>query len=251
VTITGGLLTLIYGLTTAAQRGWGRPEVVAALVAAVALLSAFFVVESRAAQPLVSLRVLRRRTVAWGNLGGLITFAMMTTVIFLGTLYLQQVRSYSPLATGLIFGVLGLAAALGGVAAPKALSRYGARIVLPAGLLVQGALTAAVATLGIGDGVLLILIAGAVACFGHMHAIVSYGVAATSRLSDREQGLATGLVTTAQQVGITVGIPLLSALASWRVGSLRAAGHGFAAATLGGVRGWPRTPLWCWRPRCS
>jgi hypothetical protein len=84
--------------------------------------------------------------------------------------------------------------------------------------------------------VILLLVAGTAAAFGHMHAIVAYGITATSGLSDDEQGLATGLVTTAQQVGITIGIPLLSALASARAGSLRAAGHTFGQATLGGVR---------------
>jgi EmrB/QacA subfamily drug resistance transporter len=236
VAITGGLLALIYALSTAAQRGWARPDVITALAAAAALLAAFFVVESRTAQPLVSLPVLRRRTVAWGNLGGLTTFAMESTVIFLCTLYLQQVRGYSPMTAGLIFGVLGLGAVIGGVAAPRTVGRLGARAALPAGLFVQGVLTAAIATLGASDGVILLLIAGTAAAFGHMHAIVSYGITATSGLSDDEQGLATGLVTTAQQVGITIGIPLLSALASARAGSLRAAGRTFAQATLGGVR---------------
>ena len=59
---------------------------------------------------------------------------------------------------------------------------------------------------------------------------------ATSGLPDSEQGLATGLVTTAQQAGLTVGIPLLSALASVRIAALRHTGGGFAAATLGGIR---------------
>jgi hypothetical protein len=122
------------------------------------------------------------------------------------------------------------------VAAPRTVGRLGARAALPAGLFVQGVLTAAIATLGASDGVILLLIAGTAAAFGHMHAIVSYGITATSGLSDDEQGLATGLVTTAQQVGITIGIPLLSALASARAGSLRAAGRTFAQATLGGVR---------------
>jgi MFS family permease len=236
VTITGGLLALIYGFSAAAQRGWTRPEVIGALAAAATLLGAFFAIESRARQPLVSLRVLRRPTVAWGTLGGLATFAMETSVIFLCTLYLQQVLGYSPLTTGLIFGVLGLGAVVGGVAAPRGIGRFGAGRVLPAGLLLQGLLTGTLVLLGARDGVILLLAAGAVGAFGHMHAIVSYGVAATSGLPDREQGLATGLVTTAQQVGLTIGIPLLSALASARISALRHAGAGFAAATLSGVR---------------
>ncbi|GAA1971522.1 MFS transporter [Kitasatospora viridis] len=236
VTITGGLLSLIYALSTAAQTGFGRPEVVLALAAGVLLLAAFAVIEARAAQPLVSLRVLRRRTVAFGNLGGLVTFAMMSAVIFLSTLYLQQVLGLGPGACGLVFGVMGLAAALGGVVAPKVAGRIGAPRTLLAGLLVQAGFTAAMVAIGPRGGTWLVAAAGSIACFGHLWAIVAYSITATSGLADEEQGLATGLVTSTQQVGLTVGIPLLSALASARVDTLGAAGHSFAAATLGGVR---------------
>ncbi len=235
VTITGGLLALIYSLSTAAQAGFGRTDVIATLVAGPVLLAAFAVIESRTAQPLVSLRVLRRRTVAWGNIGGLVTFSMMSAVIFLTTLYLQQVLDLSPGASGLVFGVVGLAAAFGGTVAPKVVGRLGAHRTLVAGLLIQAICTAAIIAVGAG-GAWLVLVAGSVACFGHLWAIVAYSITATSGLADEEQGLATGLVTSTQQVGLTIGIPLLSAVAAGRIDSLKSAGHGFAEATLGGVR---------------
>ncbi|MFF4226196.1 MFS transporter [Streptomyces abikoensis] len=237
VTVTGGLLALIYALSTAAQRGFGGADVIATLVAGAGLLVAFVVVESRAAEPLVSLPMLRRRTVAWGNLAGLTTFAMMSSVIFLLTLYLQEVLELSAVLTGLIFGVTGLAAALGGVTAPRIIARFGARATLVTGLLVQAVCTAALLGLGAGQaGAWLALVGTSLGCVGHLWAIVAYGVTATSGLPDGEQGLATGLVTSSQQVGLTIGIPLLSAVASARVSVLRDAGHSFASATLGGVR---------------
>ncbi|MFE9423424.1 MFS transporter [Kitasatospora sp. NPDC006697] len=235
-TITGGLLALIYALSTAAQTGFGHADVLAGLAAGVLLLAAFGWIESRAAQPLVSLRVLRRRTVAFGNLGGLVTFAMMSSVIFLSTLYLQQVLRLGPGESGLVFGVIGLAAALGGTVAPRVAGRIGAPRTLLAGLLIQAVFTAAMLGIGAGGGTWLVVLAGSIACFGHLWAIVAYSITATSGLGDEEQGLATGLVTSTQQVGLTVGIPLLSALASSRIDGLRAAGHSFAEATLGGVR---------------
>ncbi|MFD4631917.1 MFS transporter, partial [Streptomyces sp. NPDC058473] len=108
VTVTGGLLSLIYALSTAAERGFGGADVVVTLVAGVLLLAAFGYVESRAAAPLVSLPMLRRRTVAWGNLGGLVTFSMMSTVVFVLTLYLQEILHLSALRAGLVFGVQGV-----------------------------------------------------------------------------------------------------------------------------------------------
>ena len=237
ITVTGGLLALIYGLSTAAESGFGDASVIGSLVAAVALLGAFFVIESRTEQPLVSLRILRRPSVAFGNLAGLTTFSMMSAVIFLGTLYLQQVNGLSPVTTGLIFGVLGIACAITGNVAPRVVARIGAVRTLVGGLLLQGALTAVLLTIGHGSGgTWVFTVAGSVAAVGHLSSIVAYSVTATSGLPDEEQGLATGLVTTTQQVGLTVGIPLLSAVASARSDALRSAGRSVAEATLGGVR---------------
>ncbi|GAA0677955.1 MFS transporter [Kitasatospora atroaurantiaca] len=235
-TITGGLLALIYSLSTAAQTGFGRADVLVGLAGGLALLAAFVVIESRTAEPLVSLRVLRRRTVAWGNVGGLVTFSMMSSVIFLSTLYLQQVLDLSPGASGLVFGVLGLAAAGSGAIAPKVVGRLGAHRTLVTGLLIQAAFTAVMVTVGAHSGAWLVVLSGSLACIGHLWAIVAYSITATSGLADEEQGLATGLVTSTQQVGLTIGIPLLSAVAAARIDVLQSAGDGFAAATLGGVR---------------
>ncbi|MFF7729901.1 MFS transporter [Streptomyces sp. NPDC008001] len=237
VTVTGGLLALIYGLSTAAQRGFGGADVLVSLVLGAVLLAAFVVVESRAAEPLVSLPMLRRPTVAWGNLAGLTTFAMMSTVIFLLTLYLQEVLELSAFYTGLVFGVQGVFAAVAGITAPRVIARFGARTTLLAGLAVQAVFTAAL--LGLGrdsSGAWLALVAASIGCVGHLWAIVAYGVTATSGLPDTEQGLATGLVTSSQQIGMTIGIPLLSAVATARSATLSEGGSDFAAATLGGVR---------------
>ncbi|MFI7315831.1 MFS transporter [Streptomyces venezuelae] len=215
VTVTAGLLSLIYALSTAAQRGFGGTDVIATLVAGVLLLALFGYVESRAASPLVSLPMLRRRTVAWGNLGGLVTFSMMSTVVFVLTLYFQEVLHLSAFETGLIFGVQGVLSVIAGVYAPRIIGRFGARRTLVGSLVGQGLLGAAL--LGVGEGgwsVWLATAAVSVASMFHLGAIVSYGVTVTSGVPDEEQGLATGLVTSTQQVGLTVGIPVLGVLAT-------------------------------------
>ncbi|WP_028813512.1 MFS transporter [Streptomyces flavidovirens] len=214
VTVTGGLLALIYALSTAAERGFGGADVLTTLVAGVALLAAFGYVESRAAAPLVSLPMLRRRTVAWGNLGGLVTFSMMSTVVFVLTLYLQEVLRLSALQTGLVFGVQGALSAVAGTYAPKLIGRVGARRTLVGSLLGQGLFIAALLGIGTGSGALLATAAVSLASMCHLGAIISYGLVVTSGVPDGEQGLATGLVTTTQQVGLTVGIPLLGVLAT-------------------------------------
>jgi MFS family permease len=215
ITVTGGLLSLIYALSTAADHGFGRADVITTLVVGALLLTAFAFVESRTAQPLVSLPMLRRRTVAWGNLGGLVTFSMMSTVIFVLTLYLQEVLRLSAFETGLVFGFQGVLSAVAGTYAPKVIGRFGARRTLVGSLAGQGALIAAL--LGLNSHVWSVWLATAavsLASMCHLGAIISYGLTVTSGVPDEEQGLATGLVTSTQQVGITVGIPILGVLAT-------------------------------------
>ncbi|MFE0702660.1 MFS transporter [Streptomyces sp. NPDC058872] len=214
MTVTGGLLFLIYALTTAAERGFGGTDVLVALVLGVLLLVAFGLVESRHPAPLVSLPMLRRRTVALGNLGGLVTFAMMSTIVFVLTLYLQGTLGLSAFASGIVFGVQGACSALAGVLTPKVIDRLGAHRTLGLSLAGQGLLTAALLGIGRESGAVLVTVALSLGSMLHLGAIVSYGVTVTSGVRNEEQGLATGLVTTTQQVGLTVGIPLLGVLAT-------------------------------------
>ncbi|QXJ23060.1 MFS transporter [Actinomadura graeca] len=215
VTVTGGLLALVYGITSAGARGWDDPAGLGALAAAAVLLVAFGLIERRSPAPLAPPRVLTRRTVTWGNVGGFIAFATETSLVFLMTLYLQQVLGFSPLTTGLALGVLGAGTFAGGVAAPRIMGRLGGRTTLAAGLVLQAAAT--LALLGLGstrDGLALMLAATAIGGFGNLVAIVAFMGLATSGLPDGEQGLATGLATMTQQVAITLGIPVMSAVAT-------------------------------------
>ncbi|WP_406215852.1 MFS transporter [Streptomyces canus] len=215
ITVTGGLLSLIYALSTAADHGFARTDVLITLVAGILLLAAFVTIESRTETPLVSLPMLRRRTVAWGNIGGLVTFSMMSTVVFVLTLYLQEVLHLSAFETGLVFGVQGVLSAVAGTYAPRVIGRFGPRRTLVGSLVGQGTLIAALLGLGTGSwSVWLATAAVSLASMCHLGAIISYGITVTSGVPDEEQGLATGLVTSTQQVGITVGIPLLGVLAT-------------------------------------
>lgn len=208
ITVTGGLLALVYGLTTAGEHGWTDPAALAALASAVVLLTAFPLVERRAAAPLVPVRVLKRRTVVWGNLAGLVAFATETSLVFLMTLHLQDVLGFSALAAGLSFGVLGAGTVLGGLLAPRFLGRFSPRTALITGGLLQAAATLVLVDPSYG----LLLAATFAGGVGNMLAIVAFMVTATSGLPDAEQGMATGIATMTQQVGITLGTPVMSAV---------------------------------------
>jgi MFS family permease len=206
VTVTGGLLALIYGII--------EKSLLSAAVG-VLLLVAFWMIELRSPAPLAPVRILKRPTVKWGNYAGLVIFLMEPAMIFLMTLYLQKVLGYSALTTGLIFGVPGLAAVAAGVVAGRSIGRFGSRRVLTLGVLVQGLATLPLLFLGTDRAALAILIPALfIGFFGHVTAIVAYTVTGTSGLPNEQQGLATGLTSMTQQVAITVGIPILSAVAA-------------------------------------
>ncbi len=221
VTVTLALLATVYGLTQAGQKSWTSPYAYGALIVGVVLLVVFWIIEQRVPRPLVPVRVLRRRAIGWGNVAGLLAFATETSVVFLLTLYLQKVLGYTPLAAGLSFAVLGAGTVTGGIVGPKVIGAYGGRNALVAGFLVQAAAT--VPLIFLGDRpwwIAVLLVTTYVGGIANLVAIVAFMVTATSGLPDEEQGLATGLATMSQQIGITLGIPIMSAIATARIHSL-------------------------------
>ncbi|MGW2146209.1 MFS transporter [Nonomuraea bangladeshensis] len=234
LSVTLGLLGVVYGLTQAGEHGWTHPQAVAGLLAGAVLLAVFLLVERRAAQPLVPLKVLAKPTVAWGNLIGLLAFVTETSLVYLLTLYLQKTLGFSALAAGLSFGVLGLGTVAGGLLAPKAIARTSTIAVLVGGGLLQAVSTAALLLLGDTAAALALLLpATFLGGVGNMLVIVGFMVTATAGLPDHQQGLATGLASMSQQVGITMGTPIMSAIVTAVTGGAVSAGairHGVLVA---------------------
>ena len=222
VTVTGGLLALVFGITTAGQNGWLDPAVYLWLAASAALLVSFWFVELKSPNPLVPVRVLKRRTVRWANFGGFASISMTTATSFATTLYMQKVLDFPAFTTGVVIGLPGLLTVLGGTIAPRLLARIGAPAVLALSLVVQcvGYGILVLLTDGESAGVVLVLLALSVGFFGHAYSLVSYMVSATSGVPDEEQGLATGLTTMSMQIAITLGIPVISAVISARTTAL-------------------------------
>jgi MFS family permease len=229
VTVTVGLLAFVFGITNRNPYAFGS---------GVVLLGLFWVIERRATAPLASVQILNRPTVKWGNLGGLLALMTESGLIFLLTLYLQDVLRFEPLATGLIFGVPGLASVVAGIVAGRFISRFGTRAVLITGLAVQSLFAAPLILLGPDRiGLALLVPALFVGFFGHVTALVAYMVTATSGLPDKEQGLATGLATLTQQIAITLGIPVLAAIAATQPDLLSGIRLGIAAAVVATLLG--------------
>lgn len=209
-TSTAGTSALVYGFIRAARHGWAEGVTVAAFVVAVVLLVGFVVVEGRAPQPVMPLRLFagRDRCGAYG-MRLLLTSAMSGMLFFL-TLWVQNVLGYSALRTGLAFlpTTLALVAASRGV--PWLLPRLGARPVMVGGsvLCVAGMvwLTGASAHSGYVPMVL-----GPVLLFGAGTGLVA--VAATfvalASVPEADSGAASGLLQAMQQVGGSLGVAVL------------------------------------------
>ncbi|UGT55272.1 MFS transporter [Nocardia asteroides] len=236
LTVTAGLLALIYGLTGAQHNGWTSATTLISLALALVLLAGFILIELRAPEPLAPLRVLSRKTVKWGNLAGLLTLSMESGLSFLLTIYMQQVLGLSVLATGLAFTLLGIGVFLGGIIAPKIIAGIGTRSALLLGLVVQAVATGVLLAIGeqVGVGMAILLVGSAVGGVGHVWAVVAYTITATSALPDSEQGLATALTSMTQQIGFTLGVPVLSAVAVAWMGHLGDVSS--VDTVLGGIR---------------
>lgn len=230
--ITLALFALVFGLSNAAETSWGDPLSLAAFAAAAVLFAVFAAVERRAHAPLVPLGILRKGTVAWGNIAGLLAFLTETSLVFLLTLYLQEVLGYTPFGAGLAFAVLGLGTVAGGLLGPRIIGALGGKKAIVYGFLVQALATSALLLLSADPASIgLLLVATFVGGVANLVVIVAFMATATAGLPDHEQGLATGLATMSQQIGITMGIPVMSAVFTAQV----AGSHADSAAVLGGV----------------
>jgi EmrB/QacA subfamily drug resistance transporter len=233
MTVTLGHLALVFGLTNAAEHSCTDPLTLGDLGAAVVFFLAFAAVERRAASPLVPLEILKRSTVAWANIAGILAFVTETSLVFLLTLYLQQVLGYTPFGAGLAFAVLGLGTVLGGVLGPKIIGMIGSKKAIVYGFLVQATATGLLVLLSADPASIgLLLTATFIGGVANLVVIVGFMVTATSGLPESEQGLATGLATMSQQIGITLGIPVMSAVFTAHI---LAIGRQDALSVLSGV----------------
>ncbi|WP_284753243.1 MFS transporter [Arthrobacter sp. efr-133-R2A-120] len=222
ITVTLALVSLVYGITTAGETGWADPLAWGPILAAVILFAVFLRIESSVAEPLLAPALLKRRNIAWGNFAGLLAFATETSLVFPLTLYLQETLGFNAVTAGLIFAWLGIGTVLGGLIAPKVIGKTNSKNAIVIGFIVQGAATLPLAFVSDNQAWVIPLLAvtfiGGVA---NLVAIVGYAVAATTGVPVEQQGLATGLITMSQQVGITLGTPVMSAIVT-----------AFAASTL-------------------
>ncbi|GAB2597143.1 MFS transporter [Streptomyces capparidis] len=224
-TATGAMLLTVYAVVRLEDPGHGWPLTVAALAAGLALLAAFVRVERRAAAPLVRLGILRSGALVRANLGAVLVVGAFFGFMFIVTLYLQELRGWSSMETGLALLVVGIDAVLAPTLTPRLVSRFGnVRVIL------GGCVLAAVAYalfLPVGPDWSYAAMFPTLLLLGLSFAL-AYGpltIAATDGVAEEEQGLASGLLNTSIQFGAAFGLSAVAAV------------HGMAAPDAGGSAG--------------
>ncbi|KAB2349451.1 MFS transporter [Actinomadura rudentiformis] len=235
LTVTAGVTLFVFALVQGPETGWTAPEILAAFGATAVLLAVFAWIEGRAADPLMPLRLFTNRSLSAGMA---ITFTFMGTfgaLPYFLTIYLQSVHAYSPLATGLAFLVPSLAIAAGTQIGERLVGRIGLRATLLGGLLVGAPGTALIAYAITADGSYAALLPGIlISGLGQGVTWTGMWIAAASGVDAGEQGVASGMASTAQQVGGAVGLAILVALTNSGLDGL--SGEALRAELAGGIQ---------------
>jgi EmrB/QacA subfamily drug resistance transporter len=234
--VTASLVAAVYAIVGANTVGWTSAQTILLLVAAASLMGLFVVVEARTRGPLVPLGIFRSRNLTVSNVVMVLTVAGIFGWFFFGALYLQRVLGYGSLQTGLAFlPAMLVLGALSYSASAKIVNRFGVRPMLVVGmaLLVVSLLLFARAPVG-GRFLVDVLPGMLLLGFGASFAFLTVILASVSGVPERDAGLASGLVNTAQQLGGALGLAVLASVAASRTGSLADAGSEPVAALNGG-----------------
>jgi hypothetical protein len=229
-------LLLVYTISKAPQAGWGSARTVTLPAVSAALLLAFLVVETRAAAPLMPLRIFRLRMVAVANTAGLLLGGSLFAFIFIGTLYMQQVLHYSALenrdrlarhlghlrrarrslteARHPHLGRAGDGAGDGADRRRHSCGRRRYRCTGTSGPTSRGRCSSR------GPGTAF--------------ALVPVSIGGLSGVAEHQAGLASGLINTSQQLGGAIGVAIASTVAASRLGTLLGEGKPASVALTGG-----------------
>jgi EmrB/QacA subfamily drug resistance transporter len=236
--ITASLMLAVYAIVNGHEVGWRSPQTVATLAAAVALLAAFLVIESRVPSPLMPLGLFRLRNVAAANVAAVLWAAAMFAWFFISALYLQLVLGYDAMQVGLSFlpaNIIMAAFSLG--LSAKIVMRFGWRKPLALGLLCAGAGLAWFARAPLDGSFGLDVLPGmALLGIGAGIAFNPLLLGAMSDVSAGDSGLASGVVNTAFMMGGSLGLAVLASLAAGQTDAALARGAAGAAALNDGYR---------------
>jgi EmrB/QacA subfamily drug resistance transporter len=225
LTVTAGLVVLVYGIVRTDTYGWTSAHTLITLAIGVGLLALFLLIEARLAKaPLVPLRVFGSRELSAANVVVITLGASAFAMWYFLSLYLQEVRGFDPIQTGLAFFPMAVGVVVGAQLAGRGTVRFGAGPLLALGmaLICAGLLLFARAPTDATFWVDIFPVS-LLPALGIGLAFVPVTIAAMAGSAPHESGLASGLVNTSRQVGGSLGLAVLATIATARTADL--AGH--------------------------
>lgn len=215
ITVTASLMSLVYALAQAAQKGWGSIITLASIAAFVVLMAAFIYNELRVAHPLVRLSIFRRRAVSSGVIMQLLMPAALFGMFFYLSIYLQQILGYSPTKTGLADLPFTLTLiAVAGVLSNR-IGKLNPKVILTLAPLVVAAGLGFFARIPVHAHYVTDILPGIILMAAGMAAVfVTNTLVTTSGVSHKESGLVSGLLNTAQQIGGALGLATLAVVST-------------------------------------
>jgi EmrB/QacA subfamily drug resistance transporter len=236
LTLVTGLLSLVYGIEQTRTDGWSSLSTLVPIGAAAVLLTAFALLERRAASPLVPPATWRIRSLVSASTVMTVNTGVIVGMAFLTSLYLQQVTGASAIVAGCEFLPLALSVTFAAIVASKVIGHLGARNLIAVGMVViiGGLLLLADARGGTSyaTDILPALVLIGLGC-GPMFVAIS--IAAMSGVKPEQSGLASGLMMTGHEVGAALGVAALTAIAgdiTTKAGLVAGFGPAFHAAAI-------------------
>ena len=215
VSITGGLMLLVYAMTRATLDGWGTSTTIGLLVASAVLVFAFVGIEMRSKAPLLPMRIFKLRTLTAANITGFLIGAALFSQFFLLTLYMQEVLGYSAIETGVAYLTLTLAIITFAAVAQALVTRIGVRPVLSAGLALSAGALILFTQLPVDGQYFWNLFPGfLLSGIGLALSFVPMTIAALIGVKEADAGIASGLINTSQQIGGAIGLAAATTIAT-------------------------------------
>jgi EmrB/QacA subfamily drug resistance transporter len=215
VSVTGGLMALVYAIVTAQRDGWGSAQAIGTFVVAAALLVGFVFIELRATAPLVRLSIFRTRSLTTANVVMFLVASGLFAMFFFNSLYIQRVLGFGPLKAGLAFLPFTAGIILSAGFASNFAPRIGVRPIAIGGMIVTSIGMLLLTRLPVhGSYAADVLPSLVVTSLGLGCVFLPLTLVATTGLENEDQGLASGLFNTSQQVGGALGLAILSTFAA-------------------------------------
>lgn len=227
LTLTSGLLLLIFTLGEATTVGWGTFRTLGSLAGVVVLLTAFLAIEAKSSSPMMPLRIFRLRTMRVANISAVLVFGTFGSLFFFASLFMQDAFGYSPLKAGFAYVPLAVSVAAGAGIASGLVTKVAARTVVMTGLFltVTGLLLMWRAPAD-GSYAVDLLAPFILLGLGCGMVFVTLQIAAFVGVSDEEAGVGAGLINTSQEAGGALGLAVVATIAYSGMSSEMAATNG-------------------------